>query len=54
MWYGKAEYADGKIIERHYNSWDDVPDAEQQHAIEENLLQAHPDCIWYSVIWIEA
>jgi len=55
-WYAKAEYADGTEIERKfaYGENDDYKsEQERQQNIEDWLISRHPDCTYYSVIYVE-
>lgn len=54
-WLGQARYADGMEIERAFpytaNGKSRLEEAEQ-FCIEEWLINEHPDCVWYSVIYV--
>lgn len=55
MWEAKAEYADGTTVERlfDYISGSIRQDNQAQYDIECWLIERHPDCIWYSVNYVE-
>lgn len=51
MWEAVADYADGKHIKLFFEDSGE-PENDQQYMIEAWLLGRHPDCVYYSVVWI--
>ncbi len=52
MWEARAEYEDGTSIERYFEYDESTNDSDQQHEIEEWLIERKPGCTWYSVNYV--
>lgn len=52
MWEARAEYMDGTVVERYFESDPHKSENDEQQEIEEWLITRHDDCTWYSVNWI--
>lgn len=53
MWEARAEYADGTMIEKYFDSNPCAHEDEEQYRIEAWLIEQHEDCTWYSVNWVD-
>lgn len=57
MWLAEAEYADGTSILRYfpYNENGNYSlECERQYQLECWLIERNPECVWYSVNYIDA
>lgn len=57
MWLAEAEYADGTSISRYfpYNENGNYNlECERQYQLECWLIERNPECVWYSVKYIDA
>lgn len=52
MWEARAEYEDGTIVERYFESDPQKNESDEQFEIEEWLIERHDGCTWYSVNWV--
>ena len=53
MWLAKATYDDGTDVEWYFRRDTRYTEADDQYNIEDQLLEFHDGCNWYSVVWVE-
>lgn len=56
MWCAIGEYVDGTRIEKNFPYWENdnyLAENERQYELENWIINAHDNCIFYSVNYVE-
>ena len=53
MWEVRATYADGTNFEGYFEPNENISEDEDQYRLEEMVLNRHPNCTCYSVVYVE-